>query len=52
MSNVRVKYVIVDRHTKLRVGKPYLNRARARARADRLDLEYGAYRYHVESIHE
>ncbi len=40
-------YVIVDGHTGQIVSKPYsyANRNRARARADRMDNEYGAYRY-------
>lgn len=33
------------------VGKPYSCRKRARTRADRLDLEYGAYRYSVRPVY-
>lgn len=40
-------YEIIDRLTGYRVGKPYKCRKRARTRADRLDNEYGAYRYSV-----
>lgn len=43
-------YEIVDRHTGLVVSKPYTSRSRARHRADRLDNEYGAYRYYVREV--
>lgn len=40
-------YIIVDTLTGRQVGKRYgwASRNRARARADKLDLEYGACRY-------
>lgn len=41
---------IIDRQTGYRVGKPYNDRIRARRRVDRLDNEYGAYRYYVRAI--
>lgn len=43
-------YEIVDKKTGLVVGKPYSSRQRARTRADKLDNEYGAYRYYVRSV--
>lgn len=44
-------YVIIDRHTMQQVGKPYTNRSRARARVDKLDMQYGAYRYSVRTLY-
>lgn len=44
------KYEIVDTKTGKVVGKPYNSRSRARARVDRLDNEYGAYRYRVRQV--
>ena len=44
-------FVIIDAHTGERVGKPYTGknaRKRARTRMDKLDNEYGAYRYQVK----
>ncbi len=43
---------IIDLHTGQQIGKDYTykNRNRARRRADKLDLEYGAYRYAVRVI--
>lgn len=41
------RYQIIDTKTGQQVGKDYASRARARSRADRLDNEYGAYRYAV-----
>ena len=43
-------YIIIDNHTRQQVGKPYTSRSRASVRADKLDLEYGAYRYYVRSM--
>lgn len=40
-------WIVYDRHGQCTVGKPYATKARARARAERLDLNYGAYRYGV-----
>lgn len=40
-------YEIVDRHTGEVVSQPYRNKKRARTRADKLDNDYGAYRYQV-----
>lgn len=47
---VTYTYIIVDTHTGLQVGKPYTQRNRARARADRLDNQYGAVRYVVRVV--
>lgn len=41
---------IIDGQTGQRVGKPYKNKSRARRRVDRLDNEYGAYRYQARPI--
>lgn len=41
---------IVDRHTKAVVSALYGNSSRARARADKLDNQYGAYRYGTETV--
>ena len=43
-------YQIIDMKTGQPVGKPYTNVRRARARRDKLDLQYGAIRYRVEGI--
>jgi|AntRauTorcE11897_2_1112592.scaffolds.fasta_scaffold00078_48 hypothetical protein len=42
---------IWDRKAKTWVGKPYSSRKRATSRADRLDNEYGGYRYSVRLVH-
>lgn len=42
-------FEIVDRHTG-RVVSTYSNRIRASRKVDRLDNEYGAYRYFVRPI--
>lgn len=44
------KYQIIDRHTGLQVGADYTDKKRARSRRERLDLEYGGYRYGVRQI--
>lgn len=44
-----MKYQVIDRHTKKIMGT-YQDVKRARRRADKLDLEYGAYRYGVEKV--
>lgn len=44
------KYIIIDRHTGDQMGKPYTDKNRARNRANKLDLQYGAYRYTVKQI--
>lgn len=41
-------FIIIDRQTGLQVGKPYKSKQRVRARRDKLDLIYGAYRYVVK----
>ena len=43
-------FEIVDSKTGKVLGKPYSSRSRARARADKLDNEYGAYRYKVRRV--
>ena len=42
-------YQIIDRQTGRVVGT-YANKARAYARADKLDLEFGAVRYSVRRL--
>lgn len=43
-------FLIIDRQTGNQVGKPYNNKARARSRADKLDNEYGGYRFTVKTL--
>ena len=43
-------YEVVDSKTGKVMGKPYNSRSRARGRADKLDNEYGAYRYQVRKV--
>lgn len=43
-------YEIIDRHTGERIGGTYQSRSRAQLRADKLDNEYGAYRYSVRLV--
>ncbi|MDK1039265.1 MAG: hypothetical protein QGD91_10185, partial [Actinomycetota bacterium] len=46
-------FVVIDRQTGARVGKPYQGkhaRKRVRTRMDKLDLEYGAYRYMIKRL--
>lgn len=45
---VKNKYKVYDLITKTFIGKDYISKHRARNRADKLDLEYGAYRYIVK----
>ena len=44
-----VKYQVIDFKTGQVMGI-YVSRRRARAKADKLDLEYGAYRYFVRAV--
>jgi len=44
-----MKYVIIDRQTGKIVGE-YTNRKIARNRADKLDNQYGGYRYLVKEV--
>lgn len=44
------KWRIWDSQAKAWASADYTSRSRARARADRLDNEYGAYRYFVKPI--
>lgn len=44
------QYEIIDSKTGKVVGKPYASRSRASARRDRLDNDYGAYRYKVRKV--
>lgn len=46
------KYAVIDRQTGQQVGKPYTSKNRARGRVDKLDNEYGAYRYTIRVIEE
>lgn len=43
-------YGIYDRHNKCYVGKTYKCKKRAMRRVDKLDNEYGGYRYHVVDL--
>lgn len=45
-----IKYIVIDRKNGEQVGKPYLSKNRARSRVDKLDSEYGSYRYSVKQI--
>lgn len=45
----QMTYQIIDKQTGRIVGT-YNNRIRARTRRDRLDNEYGAYRYIVKAV--
>jgi hypothetical protein len=45
-----MSYLIIDRMTGLQVGKPYTSKSRARKRVDKLDNQYGGYRYTVKTI--
>ncbi len=47
LSRSAKMYKIIDRKTGQQVGALYSFRTRARSRADKLDNEYGAYRYSV-----
>ena len=44
-------YKIIDKQTKKVMGT-YKDVKRARRRAEKLDIEYGAYRYMVEKVAE
>ena len=44
------KYQVVDNKTGRSVGKPHVSRQSARRKADKLDNEYGAYRYGVRMV--
>ena len=44
------KNIIIDRQTGTQIGKPYTDKKRARSRANKLDLQYGAYRYTVKTV--
>lgn len=46
------KFRIWDKHNKTWVGKTYNNWKRARTRVDKLDNEYGGYRYNVKKVDE
>jgi hypothetical protein len=43
-------YRIIDTKTGQQVGTDYSDARRARSRADKLDNEYGAYRYSVRRV--
>lgn len=42
-------YIIIDTKTGFQVGGEYQSRSRASNRVDKLDNEYGAYRYSVRA---
>ena len=44
-------YIIIDRITGQQVGGTYQSLRRASRRVDRLDNEYGAYRYSVRPVY-
>ena len=44
-------YIIIDKQTGKQVGKPYKNGAQASRRVDKLDNQYGAYRYIRKAIY-
>jgi hypothetical protein len=46
------KFVIWDPKEDKQVGKPYNNKKRARTRIDKLDNDYGAYRYRLRELLE
>jgi len=46
------EYHVIDGRTGSRVGKPHKSRHTARARVDKLDNEWGGYRYQVKPIYE
>lgn len=50
MSAAARTYEIFDVRTRSVVGKPYASRQRASARANKLDLAYGAVRYVVRPV--
>lgn len=47
---VKKLWEIFDRKEKKVIGQPYSNRRRASTRVDKLDNEYGAYRYQVRPV--
>lgn len=51
MAITKELYQIIDRQTGKQIGGVYLDRQRARHRADKLDLAYGAIRYSVKTIY-
>ena len=46
------RWRVWDMHDKKFVSAPYSNKKRARSRVDKLDNEYGAYRYTVKEVEE
>lgn len=45
------RYLVIDGQTG-EIRGSYASRRRAFRRADKLDLEYGAYRYYVQVVHQ
>lgn len=43
-------YQIIDSKTGLQIGGVYKSRRRASARVDKLDYDYGSYRYFVRIV--
>lgn len=54
MENKIIGYKIFDNLKKVQVGKDYKpeQKRRARNKADKMDAQYGAYRYYVKPIFE
>ena len=49
-TSVARQYVIVDTQTGYSVAGPFATRVRASRKADRLDSEFGGYRYSVREV--
>ena len=47
-----MKYQIFNVRTQQNIGKPLINKKRARNKAEMLNLEYGAHSYIVRYINE
>lgn len=50
ISHPGYRWEIVDRQSGKTVGEPYTNKIRARGRMDKLDNDYGAYRYNHQAV--
>jgi len=48
---MNIIYKIIDTKTGLQIGKDYSSRSRANRRVDKLDNEYGGYRYSVRAVY-
>jgi hypothetical protein len=47
-----MRYQVIDNRSNVPVGKPMVSKQRARAKRERLDLEYGAVRYRVQEVQD